>query len=43
MRLTIACLLVACLHVSASGYSQDITLNLKSVELRKAFIAIEKN
>jgi len=43
MRLTIACLLIACLHVSASGYSQDnITLNLKSVELRKAFIAIEK-
>src|SRR5204862_7074402 len=43
MRLTIACLLIACLHVSASGYSQDnITLNLKSVELRKALIAIEK-
>ena len=43
MRLTIACLLIACLQVSASGYSQDnITLNLKSVELRKAFIAIEK-
>ena len=43
MRLTIACLLIACLHVSASGYSQEnITLNLKSVELRKAFIAIEK-
>ena len=43
MRLLIACLLIACLHVSASGYSQDnITLNLKSVELRKAFIAIEK-
>ena len=43
MRLTMACLLIACLHVSASGYSQDnITLNLKSVELRKAFIAIEK-
>jgi len=43
MRLTIACLLVACLHVSAAGYSQDnVTLNLKSVELRKALIAIEK-
>src|ERR1700752_112838 len=43
MRLTIACLLIACLHVSAAGYSQDnITLNLKSVELRKALIAIEK-
>ena len=43
MRVLMACLLIACLHVSASGYSQDkITLNLKSVELRKAFIAIEK-
>ena len=43
MRLTIACMLIACLHVSASGYAQEnITLNLKSVELRKAFIAIEK-
>jgi TonB-linked SusC/RagA family outer membrane protein len=43
MRLTIACLLIACLHVSASGYSQDnVTLNLKSVELRKALITIEK-
>ena len=43
MRLIVACLLIACLHVSASGYSQDnITLNLKSVELRKALIAIEK-
>ena len=43
MRVTIACLLIACLHVSASGYSQDnVTLNLKSVELRKALITIEK-
>src|SRR5438874_101312 len=43
MRLTIACLLIACLHVAATGHSQDrVTLNLKSVELRKAIIAIEK-
>ncbi len=43
MRLMIACLLIACLHVSASGHSQErVTLNLKSVELRKALIAIEK-
>jgi len=43
MRLTIACLLIACLHVAAAGHSQDrVTLNLKSVELRKAIIAIEK-
>src|SRR5438552_17667578 len=43
MRLTIACLLIACLHVAATGHTQDkVTLNLKSVELRKAIIAIEK-
>src|SRR5262245_59888176 len=43
MRLTIACLLIACLHVAATGHSQDkVTLNLKAVELRKAIIAIEK-
>ena len=43
MRLTLAFLLMACLHVSAAGYAQsNITLHLKSVELRKALIAIEK-
>jgi TonB-linked SusC/RagA family outer membrane protein len=43
MRLTIACMLIACLHVAATGHSQDrVTLNLKSVELRKALITIEK-
>jgi TonB-linked SusC/RagA family outer membrane protein len=43
MRLTIAFLLLACLHVAATGHSQDkVTLNLKAVELRKAIIAIEK-
>jgi TonB-linked SusC/RagA family outer membrane protein len=43
MRLTIACMLIASLHVAATGRTQDkVTLNLKSVELRKALIAIEK-
>ena len=43
MRFTIACMLIACLHTAAAGHSQDrVTLNLKSVELRKALIAIEK-
>jgi TonB-linked SusC/RagA family outer membrane protein len=43
MRLTIACMLIACLHVAATGHSQDrVTLNLKSVELRKALITIER-
>ena len=43
MRFTIVCMLIACLHTAAAGHSQDkVTLNLKSVELRKALIAIEK-
>jgi TonB-linked SusC/RagA family outer membrane protein len=43
MRLTIAFLLLACIHVAATGHSQDkVTLNLKAVELRKAIIAIER-
>ena len=41
--MTIALLFVASLHVAASGHTQDnVTLNLKSVELRKALINIEK-
>jgi TonB-linked SusC/RagA family outer membrane protein len=43
MRLTLAFLLMACLHASAAGYAQsNVTLHLKSVELRKALLAIEK-
>jgi TonB-linked SusC/RagA family outer membrane protein len=43
MRLTVACLLIACLHVAATGHSQDkVSLNLKSVELRKVLLTIEK-
>jgi hypothetical protein len=42
MRLSIACMLIACLHAAATGHSQDrVTLHLKSGELRKALIAIE--
>ncbi|MGZ3845776.1 MAG: TonB-dependent receptor [Flavisolibacter sp.] len=43
MRLTIALLFVASLHVAAAGHSQEnVTLNLKSVGLRTALINIEK-
>ena len=43
MRLTAAFMLIACLHVAAAGHGQDkITLNLKSVELRKVLLTIEK-
>ena len=43
MRLIAAFLLVACLHVAASGHGQDkITMKLKSAELRKVFLTIEK-
>ncbi|NCU03434.1 MAG: SusC/RagA family TonB-linked outer membrane protein, partial [Chitinophagaceae bacterium] len=44
MKLTMLLLTVACLHVSAHSYSQDrITLNMKTVELKKIFQAIEKS
>ena len=43
MRLTAAFLFIACLHIAAAGHGQDkITLNLKSVELRKVLLTIEK-
>lgn len=43
MRLTIALMIVACVNVAAAGHSQEnVTLNLKSVDLRKALITIEK-
>jgi len=43
MRITIALVLAASLHVAAAGHTQEnVTLNLKSVELRKALINIEK-
>ncbi|MCX6317828.1 MAG: TonB-dependent receptor [Bacteroidetes bacterium] len=43
MKLTIALLLIACLQVSAKGWSQDkITLNMNETELKKVLFAIEK-
>lgn len=42
MKLTIFFIIISCLHVSAKSYSQNITLNLKSVELKKALSTIEK-
>ena len=43
MKCTIAILLLACLQVSANGFSQSrITVNLNSVEMRKALSLIEK-
>src|SRR5689334_11615785 len=43
MKCTIAILLLACLHVSANGFSQNkITVNLNSVDMRKALSLIEK-
>lgn len=44
MKLTMLLLTVAFLQVSAHGYSQEkITLKVKTVELKKAFQAIEKS
>lgn len=43
MKLTIALLLIACLQVSAKGWSQErITLKLNETELKKVLFAIEK-
>ncbi|MFD1143613.1 TonB-dependent receptor [Larkinella insperata] len=41
MKLTFLLLLVACLSVSAAGYSQNLALSLKNVPLSTAFRAIE--
>jgi len=43
MKLTFILILISCLQVSANGYSQTVTLNLKLVELKKALATIEKN
>ncbi|HTI08222.1 MAG TPA: SusC/RagA family TonB-linked outer membrane protein [Puia sp.] len=44
MKLTTALLIIGCLHVAASGFSQDtkVTLNLKEVSIPHLFKAIEK-
>lgn len=43
LRLTIAFMLLGYMQVSAKGVAEEyVTLNLKSVELRKALMAIEK-
>jgi TonB-dependent starch-binding outer membrane protein SusC len=43
MKLTIAFLLIACLQVSARGWSQDrITLKMNEAEIKKVLFAIEK-
>ncbi|WP_170139468.1 TonB-dependent receptor [Larkinella arboricola] len=41
MKLTFLLLIVACLHVSAAGYSQNLALSLKNVPLSTAFRTIE--
>lgn len=43
MKCTIAILLLACLQVSAKGFSQErITVNLRSIEMKKALSMIER-
>jgi len=42
MKLTILLLTVACMQVSANGFSQTITIDLQSVDLKKAMLTIEK-
>ncbi|MEO6837492.1 MAG: TonB-dependent receptor [Ginsengibacter sp.] len=42
MKLTFIIVLISCMQVSAKTYSQVVTINLKSVGLKKALSAIEK-
>lgn len=42
MRMIAFCMLVTCLHVSAAGLSQKLTLRLKNVPLEKVFAEIKK-
>jgi len=42
MKITAVLLLAACLQVSASGYSQKVTLDLKNVSLEKVFKEIKR-
>ena len=39
MKLTVAIMLIACLQVSAEGWSQDrITLKMTGAEIKKSFV-----
>src|SRR5438128_2090600 len=40
MKLTVFIILVACMHVSAKGYSQKITISVKNTSLVKVFETI---
>lgn len=42
MKLTVIILLAACLHVSAEGFSQQITIHVKNGSLEKVFTEIGK-
>lgn len=42
MKLTFIIVLISCIQVSAKSFSQTVTINLKSVELKKALSTIEK-
>jgi len=43
MKFTIILIFISCMQLSAKTYSQNISLNLKSVELKKALSTIEKH
>ncbi|HRQ52426.1 MAG TPA: carboxypeptidase-like regulatory domain-containing protein, partial [Agriterribacter sp.] len=44
MKMTLLLLTVACLQVSANGYSQEkITLRMKTADIKRVLFAIEKN
>src|SRR4051812_27208058 len=42
MKLTVFIIFIACLEVSANGYSQQISLSVKDVPVESVFTAIEQ-
>ncbi|HWW43049.1 hypothetical protein, partial [Pedobacter sp.] len=42
MKLTTIMMIICCIHVSAAGFSQQITLSEKNASLEKVLIKIKK-
>src|SRR6185312_5735615 len=42
MKMTIVLLTIACLHVSAKGHAQSVTLSVKNAPLEKVFKELKK-
>jgi hypothetical protein len=42
MKITAIIVLMACLHVSAGGFSQNVTLKVKDASLKEVFASLQK-